>query len=164
MATDKRALLDALRDRVSAELEASTRRARTAAEAATHEENRAEGDKDMRATEASYIARGQAERVHELESALARLASMPIKSFADGEGVAVSALVEVSHGDAADHRTRYFLVLAAGGEKLATPTGDVLTLATTSPLGRALLGLTEGDVAEVTTAQGVKAYEVLAVE
>ena len=86
MAIDKRALLDALRARVSAELEASTRRARDAAEAATHEENRAEGDKDMRATEASYIARGQAERVHELESALTRLGSMPIKAFAEGDG------------------------------------------------------------------------------
>lgn len=164
MAIDKRALLDALRARVSAELEASTRRARDAAEAATHEENRAEGDKDMRATEASYIARGQAERVHELESALTRLGSMPIKAFAEGDGIAVSAIVVVAHGDDGAQRTRYFLVLAAGGEKLTTAAGDVLTLATTSPLGRALLGSSEGDTAEVVTPQGTKSYEVVSVE
>ena len=45
-------------------------RAVDAAEGATHEENRAEGDKDMRSTEASYVARGHAERTVQLEQAL----------------------------------------------------------------------------------------------
>lgn len=157
---DKRALLAALKAKVSAELEASTRRAHDAADAATHEENRAEGDKDMRATEASYIARGQAERVHELEAALARLQSMPIKAFSAGERIAVSALVEVEHAGA---RTVYFLVVAAGGEKLASDGREVVTLATTSPLGRALLGLEEGDDAEVAAAGGIKSYAIVSV-
>ena len=40
----------------------------------------------------------------------------------------------------------------------------MLTLATTSPLGRALLGSSEGDTAEVVTPQGTKSYEVVSVE
>jgi hypothetical protein len=35
-------------------------------EGVTHEDARSEGDKDMRATEASYVARGQAMRVEQL--------------------------------------------------------------------------------------------------
>lgn len=152
---DKRALLAALKAKVSAELEASTRRAQDAADAATHEENRAEGDKDMRATEASYVARGQAERVRELDAALLKLAAMPIKTFGNAERAAASALVDVDDGKKV---VTYFLVTAAGGIAL----GDIKTLATTSPLGAALLGLGEGDEAEVTTPQGTKCYTVRA--
>ena len=69
-AIDKRSVLAALKKALEEELERFTRRALDAAEAATHEENKPEGDKDMRSTEASYIARGQAERAKEIEAAL----------------------------------------------------------------------------------------------
>jgi transcription elongation GreA/GreB family factor len=157
---DKRALLAELRDRIAAELARHTRRARDAAEAATHEENRPEGDKDMRSTEASYLARGQAERVREMETALARLASMPIQEFGEGDRIGASALVELR--DAA-RTTTYFLVTAAGGERLGAAGIEVSTLATTSPLGKALLGLVEGDDVELATAQGEKTLEVVRV-
>jgi len=40
---------------------------RTVVEGATHEENKPENDKDTRALEQSYLARGQAQRVVELQ-------------------------------------------------------------------------------------------------
>jgi transcription elongation GreA/GreB family factor len=155
---DKRALLEELRAKISAEIERGTRSAKDAAEAATHEENKAEGDKDMRSTEASYIARGQAERVRELDAALGKLAAMPLRAFADGDRVAASAIVEIDDGK---KTATYFLVTAAGGLSLGD--GALATLATTSPLGAALLGLEAGDEAEVTTAQGTKTYELVSV-
>jgi transcription elongation GreA/GreB family factor len=159
---DKRAVVAALRAHLEEELGRFTRRAMDAAEAATHEENRAEGDKDMRSTEASYVARGQAERVREIETALARLASMEVKDFAASDPIAVSAMVEVE-GEGAHHaKMTYLVVPVAGGVHLHLAGGrEVLTIATSSPLGAALIGLSEGDEAEVTTPHGVRIWTVL---
>lgn len=155
MATDKRVWLDAVRARLEDELARATRHAVDAAEAATHVENRAENDKDMRATETSYVARGQALRARELEGALAMLAVMPVRGFGPGDAIEASALVEVAEGG---QRRRYLLVTAGGGQRLE---GGVLTLATQSPLGAALLGLRAGDEAEVASPHGARVVTVV---
>jgi transcription elongation GreA/GreB family factor len=160
MEVDKKALVAALRERIEAEIAEATRFAKDAAEAATHEENKPEGDKDMRSTEASYIARGQAERVRTLESALLALSAMPVKRFAEGDVIQVSALVTVDSGAAREH---YLLVSAAGGMKISASGVEVQSLAVASPLGKALLGLTAGEDAEVTTPRGPKTYEIVSV-
>jgi transcription elongation GreA/GreB family factor len=153
---DKRALLADLRAALAHELERATRHALDAAEATTHEENRAESDKDMRSTETSYVARGQALRARDLEAAIMRLAAVEPRDFDADDGIETSALVEVEQDG---RRTRYFIVPAGGGLRL----GAVQTLATTSPLGRALLGLSAGDEAEVATPQGTRTVTILSV-
>jgi transcription elongation GreA/GreB family factor len=157
---DKRALLAELRARITAEVAAMTKIAKDAALAATHEENKPENDKDMRSTEASYIARGQAERVRVLERAVAALGSMSVREFAEGDAIQASALVDVAFKGS---RTRYLIVPVAGGMMVKADDDEIHTLATTSPLGKALLGLSEGDEAEVDTPQGVKSCVVLRV-
>lgn len=162
---DKRTIVSALKERLASDIAESTRLAKDAAAAASHEENKPENDKDMRSTEASYVARGQAERVRALEQALVALGSMPVRDFADGEPIQSSALVDVSTNG---RRTRYLLVPSAGGMTLdlasAGDVGDVVhTLAATSPLGRALLGLSEGDEVEVDTPQGTRTSVILRV-
>lgn len=156
---DKRALVDALRERLTAELGRSTGQAVDAAAGATHEENSAEGDKDMRSTEASYVARGHAERVQALKEALATLGAVALTEFGEGDVIASSAVVDLTC-DGRHHR--YFLLPVAGGERLDQEgTGATLsTLATTSPLGAALLGLGAGDEAEVATPGGARVYEI----
>lgn len=160
---DKRAVLQAFKNRLEDELARATKRARDAAEGATHEENRAEGDKDMRATEASYVARGQASRVAEMEEAVIRLAALELLSFEPGARIALSALVELEHND---KRLHYFLLPAAGGEKVQVFGLEIQGLTTQSPLGRALLGLTEGDEAELPArapGEAKRVYEVIRV-
>ena len=160
---DKRALLAELLAELDAELERSTRQAKDAAEGATHEDNRAEGDKDMRSTEASYVARGQAARVADIEEARRKLAALDLEELGEAPTVRAAAIVTVEH---AGRRATYFIVPAAGGRRLSgarVGAPEVTTLATTSPLGRALLGLGPGDEAEVATAQGVRAHAVVAV-
>jgi transcription elongation GreA/GreB family factor len=157
---DKSKLLAALRAQLSAELARSKARALDAAEGATHEENRAEGDKDMRSTEASYVARGHAERTQKLEQALVQLGAMEVRDFGAKASIGTSALLELEHQA---RRLHYFLVPAAGGERLSFAGVEVHTITPTSPLGAALLGLTEGDEAEVASPQGVRAYEVVRV-
>ena len=156
----KRALVDRLIATIKEEIERATKQAKDAAEGATHVDNKPEGDKDMRSTEASYIARGQAARVIETVEALARLEGMPVKEFKDGAKIESSALVDVENDG---KESTYLIVPAAGGRTLEHDGMKVTTLATTSPLGRALLGLTEGDDAEVKTPQGLRTHSILRV-
>jgi len=157
---DKKAVLEALKQKLRDELERAQKRAKAAAEGATHEENRAEGDKDMRATEASYVARGQAGRASEMEESFVRVSALELLSFKPGARIAVSALVELL---AEGKPLHYFLVPAAGGERLQVGGTEIQTLTPQSPLGRALLGLTEGDEAELPARQAgepARSYEI----
>jgi transcription elongation GreA/GreB family factor len=159
---DKKHVLAALRERLTAELEKAQKRAKDAADGATHEENRAEGDKDMRATEASYVARGISGRVVEMEEALLRVNALELVSFPKGARIAITALVDLSHDGRKFH---YFLVPAAGGERIQLGNVEVQTLTTQSPLGKALLGLSEGEEAELPGRAGEppRIYEVVKV-
>ena len=69
---DKTEILRLLRESVSADLTTMSAAQRAVVDGATHEENRPENDKDTRALEQSYLARGQAQRVVELQHALER--------------------------------------------------------------------------------------------
>lgn len=161
--TSKRALVAAIVAQISDEIDTMARLAKDAAEAATHEENKPENDKDMRSTEASYLARGQAARVAELSAALAQLQSMELHDFGEGEAIGVSALVEVQSKTG---RSTCFVVPAGGGRKVRLAGErdlEVQTTTPTSPLGEALVGLSAGDEAEVETPQGVRTWTILRV-
>lgn len=157
---DKFALLEALRARLSDELREMSRIAHEAAAAVTHEDNKPENDKDMRSTEASYIARGQAERARELERGLALLSSIPTKHFSPTDAITATALVEI---ECRGTITWGFVLPTAGGQRLKQGSVEVQVITPTSPLGKALMGLSEGDVVEVSTPQGVKSYEIVSV-
>ncbi|WP_240807826.1 GreA/GreB family elongation factor [Polyangium spumosum] len=160
MQLDKQALVKEVCARLSEELGTMARIAQDAAAAATHEENKPENDKDMRSTEASYIARGQAERARELERSVALLSSITVRSFGAGEGIAATALVTLLHRGS---KLVCFVLPAAGGQRVKVGATEVQVVTPTSPLGAALMGLSEGDEAEVPTPQGTKVYEVVEV-
>jgi len=161
MPIDKKQLVAKVRAKIEEEIAQATRIAKDAADAVTHADNRPENDKDMRSTEASYVARGHAARVRSLEQALATLASMPVKTFGAGDAIQLGALVEVAPQGAT--KELFFLVVAAGGMRVEIDGREVQTLATQSPLGTALLGLSKGDEAELTTPKGKRVYEIVAV-
>lgn len=123
---------------------AAARAAHAAAiEGATHAEAKPENDKDTRGLEQSYLARGVAQRVVELEAAVADVTRLELRTFGATAPIALSALVTVEEEEA-EHR--FFLAPAGGGSELR---GGVQVLTTSSPLGRALLGKHEGDEVEV---------------
>jgi transcription elongation GreA/GreB family factor len=113
-----------------------------ATEGAISDEARAENDKDTRGLEQSYLARGHAQRVAELETAVTVIAAMP---DAPMHSVAVGALVVVEEDD---RERAFFLAAHGGGLGLA---GDVTVVTPTSPVGRALHGKRPDDECELTT-------------
>jgi hypothetical protein len=141
---------DAVRQALSAALREAmatmAHSAKDAAEGATHEENRAEGDKDMRSTEDSYIARGKAIRTAELAEDLARTEQLPLRRFSEGDPIGVGALVRVF----VEERPRvFFLSSHGGGYELSVGRCVVTVVTPASPVGRALLGRRHGDSFEL---------------
>src|SRR5690554_8181441 len=87
-----------LRD-LTARLERMIASANETRRGAVHEESRPENDKDTRGLEASYLARGQAQRVADLEDERRRIEAFKPRSFAEGDPIALSALVELERED-----------------------------------------------------------------
>jgi transcription elongation GreA/GreB family factor len=142
---DKQALKAELLATLTRTLEALEQAHADAAEGATHAEAKPENDKDTRAIEASYLARGQAMRVEALRTGVAALKAMPTTELAADALVSLGALVEVEEDDAT---LRFFLAPEGGGSKLAHATVQVVT--PSSPLGQALLGRGAGESFELT--------------
>ncbi|MCX5742729.1 MAG: GreA/GreB family elongation factor [Proteobacteria bacterium] len=138
--TDKPSLRAALVASIGAALDTARAAHQAAIEGATHSEARAENDKDTRGLEQSYLARGQAQRVVELEAGLAAAQKLSIEARSR---VSLGALVTVDEDGAT---SRIYVAPAGGGAIIA---GDVQVLTPQSPLGKALLGKLVGDEAEV---------------
>jgi transcription elongation GreA/GreB family factor len=150
---DKRALRDELARSIAADLDTRERAHRAAREGATHEEARPENDKDTRALEQSYLARGEAARVEQLRAALADVQAMPLRSFVEGERTTLGALVTLEEDG---EELVIWLAPQGGGSRLAGGRVQVVTPA--SPLGRAILGKVAGD--DLSVAVGGRTREL----
>lgn len=134
---NKVALLQQLKERLAARIEAFERSARAAHEEATHEQNKAENKYDTRALEASYLAEGQTRQAAEVYQALEDLENFRCRDFTPTESIASGALVEL---EGTDGDAWYFLVPFAGGTELVAEGEEILVLNPSSPLGQSLSG------------------------
>jgi transcription elongation GreA/GreB family factor len=158
-AVDKPELKAELVAQLAASLAAARAAHRAATEGATDAEARPENDKDTRGLEQSYLARGQAARVAELEAELAMVEAMAPRRFAGDEPVGLGALVTVEEDGA---RRRCFLSPHGGGALLAG--GAVQVVTPRSPLGRALIGKLADDEVDLVLPAGRRALTIVAIE
>lgn len=156
---DKQALRDELARIIAADLDTRERAHRAAREGATHEEARPENDKDTRALEQSYLARGEAARVDQLRVALADVQAMPLRAFREDERAALGALVTMEEDG---EELLIWLAASGGGSRLAGGRVQVVTPA--SPLGRAILGKVTGDDLSVAVGGRTRELSILRVE
>lgn len=140
---DKAALRAELITQLTAALDGAQRAHAAAHEGATHAEARPENDKDTRGLEQSYLARGQAQRVAELEAAITAVGALALRAFTPRDPVALGALVVIEEDGAAQ---RLFLAPGGGGSVVG---GDVQVVTPSSPLGRAVLGKRADDEVEL---------------
>jgi transcription elongation GreA/GreB family factor len=123
----------------------------SAVEGATHSEAKAENDKDTRGLEQSYIARGQAQRVADLEAAVVAVEKMTLAACT---AVAMGAVVTV---DDDGEQRRYFVAPHGGGNMLS---GGIHVVTLSSPIGKALFGKRAGDELELRLAGKVRSLEI----
>lgn len=122
---------------------------------ATHEEAKPENDKDTRALEQSYLARGQAMRIETLK---AGLTSLNVLALTPTDSVKPGAVVEAEDDDG--EALVYFVAPEGGGTKLK---GGVLVVTPLSPVGAALLGKREGDEVELRLGGKARVLTILSV-
>ena len=139
------------------QVEVARAQAAIAHDEATNEETRQEGKYDTRATEASYLARGQAWRVAELRRLSAWFAVFDVDRHAI-ERVGVGSLVQLE-----GTRTVWVFVSPVGGPKVSVDGEEVRLISPRSPLGAAMADTEEGDCFEVKSPKGPVDYAVLAV-
>jgi len=139
------ALLAGLRDEL-ASLERLTQAAR---DEATSPESRPENKYDTRATEASYLAVGQGQRM----VALRRLTA-----FLETDG-----RVDLFHVDGAKGEGWFLLAPDGGGRRLSVAGDEVVVVTAESPVGGALVGAQAGDSVRLGPPGAALDYEVLAV-
>ena len=156
---DKTRLLQAIIERINAELEMQTRAALMARDEATHEESKAENQYDMHAQEAAYLAEGQAKLAAELRDSISLYQSLALPLFTPTQPIGLGAVVTL---DAAGRKTRYFLGPRNGGIEVSFEGTDIIVVTPQSPLGRLLVGRRVGDTVNTpgrTATQRIDAIE-----
>ena len=150
--------IEALLSTLQEELAAVERVAAMARDEATNSETKAEGKYDTRATEASYLARGQAQRIaalRQLESWYSRLD--PDREL-DEARVCLGALICLQ-----GEREEWVFLALSGGAQVTMDGHRIRVISKSSPLGEALEDLEAGEGLEVETPKGLMEYEVLRV-
>lgn len=156
---NKTDLLRAILDTLAAELKGAVRDAKAAADAATDPDSRAENKYDTRALESSYLARGQARRVTELQESLRDCQDLAAEALPKGGLVRIGSLVTLETPGGA---LTYFLCPAAGGTEVRHEGIEVILITPASPLGRQLMGKDVGHT--VTLGPGRPVWRVRTVE
>jgi transcription elongation GreA/GreB family factor len=136
-------------------------RAATAARAeATDEQSKAENKYDTRGLEASYLARGQARHVAEVEQAIEQFESLELRQFGPGVPVDVGAVVELK-----SKRTHsfYFIGPRSGGTEVQLEKKEILVITPLSPLGQQLIGKKAGDRLALDLGGERQEYDLVAV-
>ena len=147
----------ALRAAIDGELQSIESTAAMARDEATNTETKAEGKYDTRATEASYLARGQAWRIAELRKLSAWLATEQATAPLTHPVVQVGALVEVNGA-----RSEWVYIGPVGGGKATIGRHVIRLISLASPLGAAMEDLEVGDAFDVETPRGQRSYEITA--
>lgn len=158
----KESLLRTLRERLKSEFDTVVAAQRATQEAATHEEAKPENDKDTRALEQSYLARGQAARVIGLQEDLKLLASLVLREFNEESQAAVGALVGTIDESGAEQL--YFLAPAGAGQILELGAETVKVVTPSSPLGKSLLGARIDDEIQVRSPSKIRTLSITRLE
>ena len=153
---EKCAVVAALRASINDELMSVESTAAMARDEATNSETKAEGKYDTRATEASYLARGQAWRIAELRKLSAWLNTDQATAELTRPVVQNGALVRLE-----GPRSEWVYIAPVGGGKAMVCNQTVRLISLASPLGTAMEGLEAGDCFEVSTPRGLHEYELL---
>ena len=156
---NKKAIVQRIIEQLSHDLEIFFTAAKSAHEAATHEENQPDNRYDTLALEASYVAQGQANRAQELRRSVEIYQNLAVT--ADSEEIRLTSLVTIEAGDGA--RKVVFIGPVEGGLKITGCETEIMVITPGSPLGRELIGKHSGDSIEIAIGPNRMEYEIVEV-
>ncbi|QWV93514.1 GreA/GreB family elongation factor [Geomonas oryzisoli] len=142
-------------ERLARDLSVLSTAAKTAHEAAIHEENIPDNKYDTLSLEASYVAQGQANRAQELKHALQAYQRLPLQPFREQDSIRLTALVTLE--DEEGKTKTFFIGPQEGGLKLQLDGEEILVITAGSPLGKELIGKSLGDQVEL----GSNCYDIV---
>jgi transcription elongation GreA/GreB family factor len=145
---NKSHIIEHLRFALQAQLTTAQAAAKTAHDAATHEENIAENKYDTLGLEAAYLAQGQAQRVNDCYLSLVEFEKVFKECIKDQ--VSLGSLVSVCDED--EQRKWYFLGPMSGGLSVTVKNELVYVLTQQSPLGSRLMNKQKEDEITFTIA------------
>ena len=155
----KSALLRSIIAHIERELGLSLAAARTAAEGATNEQNKAENKYDTRGLELSYLATGQSRQIAEAQATLSQLQGLVLRDFQPHDPIDFGTLITLDHPtEPQTPPAFYFLAPRGGGTEVRTAKHQVLVITPQSPLGKQLIGRHVGATVQLgpnTTAQRI---------
>jgi transcription elongation GreA/GreB family factor len=158
---EKRRVLDALLEHLTREAAQVAKVAEDIRKDATHEEARPENDKDTRALEQSYLARGQAMRAEQALEQREVLRFMALPALGSNDQIVSGALIVLADEDGKERAL--FLAPHGGGVELTVDGTAIQVVTPTSSLGAAILGRAEGDEAIVNVRGKRREHEIVKV-
>ncbi|MFK8139428.1 MAG: GreA/GreB family elongation factor [Bdellovibrionales bacterium] len=158
---DKNLLICDLKEIIAKELKITSEAARSAHEAATHEELVAENKYDTKGLEASYLAGAQSKRAGELQLYIEDLETSVELYSSSKETIGLGSLVHIKDED---ENEKYLFALAhQGGYKLQQGPISINTITLQSPMGRAMLSKNVEDDFELDIKDKKVFYEILTI-
>lgn len=153
----KRKIIEAVLEKLEAEMRVMESAAAVAREAATHEESVAEDKYDTRGLEASYLAGAQARRAAELAMVIAAFKELELQSFKKSDPVAQTSLVEL---ESESRKSLFFIAPNGGGISIEVEGKKIQVLTANSRLGAELMGKKMGDYVELKNGDRLIEYEI----
>lgn len=154
---DKKKIVEALIEKLNAELKEVEGAAKSARDLATQDDLKSEGKYDTRAIEASYLAGAQSKRVEEIKLDIQMLEDLEIH-IAPTSKLQLGSLGLIRCNG---QERFYFLSSTSGGSMLMIDDHPILVISVFSPIGDAALGLGEGESFEVETPKEMRQYEIV---
>lgn len=154
---DKKKIVEALIEKLNAELKEVEGAAKSARDLATQDDLKSEGKYDTRAIEASYLAGAQSKRVEEIKLDIQMLEDLEIH-IAPTSKLQLGSLGLIRCNG---QERFYFLSSTSGGSMLMIEDHPILVISVFSPIGDAALGLGEGESFEVETPKEMRQYEIV---
>ena len=159
-AVNKDTVINLIIAKLTEELELYRRAARSAHSEATDPHSKAENKYDTRGLEASYLARGQAKQVAELEQSLHEFRALVGRHFIPTAPIDVGALVELLAGK---DRSFYLIGPRAGGTEVEHDSHEITVMTPQSPLGGQLMGHKAGERLKLEFGGAKREFKVVSV-
>lgn len=159
---DRNKLIKHIINELTAVHQSAISAANRAHKTATDKENIAENKYDTFSLEASYLAEGQARRVNQCESDLKHFRELLNDDNSVKSVIEIGTFVTLE--DEAIVKRHLFLGPSAGGLKVNYNEQEILLITVTSPLGKALMGLSKGDDFELIFGDKEKQYLIINID